>query len=232
MKNIKTLECAFEEGIYGSKFEIKLAKKSAEVLSKFLIGKSVLELGCGFGHTTIEILQKTNDIEIVDISEKFINEAKKRIPQAKFICSDWLEFNSNKIYSDIVLFRGIDYMKEPNKLLNHIKKFMDKNSLLHILIPNNKSLHRLVGFYAGIDTPFEFSENDKKVGHLQSFNLESLIYLLQKNNFKIIHQEGIGLKPLSNNEMDKLDENIQNAFVEMGNISIQNSAEVYLICKL
>ena len=232
MKNIKTLESAFEEGIYGSKFEIKLAKKSATILSKFLIGKTVLELGCGFGHTTIEILKKTDDIEIVDISSKFIDDTKIRIPQAKFICSDWLKFNTTKMYSDIVLFRGVDYMKDPNELLNHLKKFMNNSSLLHILIPNNKSLHRLVGFYAGIDNPFELSKNDKEVGHLQSFNLEHLIFLLQKNNFKIIHQEGIGLKPLSNYEMDKLDENIQNAFVAMGNISIQNSAEVYLVCTL
>jgi len=32
--------------------------------------------------------------------------------------------------------------------------------------------------------------------------------------------------------MDKLEENIQNAFIEMGNLFIQNSAEVYLVWTL
>jgi len=227
--NIKNLKNAFKNGVYGSEFEKKLAIYSAKVLSNFLNGENVLELGAGFGHITKEIAKVSKNITIVDIEEEFLDlidiECKK-------VCMDWLEFKSDEKFSDIVLFRGIDYLKEPSKLLEHIKTFMDENSKLHILVPNNHSIHRLVGFYAGIDNPFELSQNDVNVGHLHSFNLESLMYLLQKAGFKIIHQEGIGFKPLSNSQMDKLDENIQDAFIKMGNLFIQNAAEVYLICKL
>jgi len=229
MDNIKSLKEAFKLGIYGSEFEKKLAVYSAEVLSNFLNGENVLELGAGFGHTTKEIAKVSKNITIVDIEKEFLDLVDI---EAKKVCSDWIEFQSNEIFSDIVLFRGIDYVKNPSKLLQHLKTFMDENSKLHILIPNNRSIHRLVGFYAGLDNPFELSENDKNVGHLHSFNLESLIYLLQKENFKIIHTEGIGFKPLSNSQMDKLDDNIQESFVKMGNMFIQNSAEVYLVCKL
>jgi SAM-dependent methyltransferase len=229
MDNIKNLKEAYEKGIYGSEFEKKLAIKSAQVLSNFLNGENVLELGAGFGYTTKEIAKISNKITILDIEKKFLDlidiECEK-------ICCDWMKFESNEIFSDIVLFRGIDYVKEPSKLLEYLKKFMDKNSKLHILVPNNKSIHRLVGFYAGVDSPFKLSENDINVGHLHFFNLESLIFLLQKSGYKIVHQEGIGFKPLSNSQMDKLDKNIQNAFIEMGNLFIQNAAEVYLVCKL
>jgi len=229
MKNIKNLKEAFKKGIYGSEFEKKLAIKSAKVLSNFLNGENVLELGAGFGYTTREIAKVSKNITIVDIDREFLNILDI---DCKKVCSDWLEFKSDKKFSDIVLFRGIDYVKNPDELLIYIKNFMDKNSKLHILVPNNNSIHRLVGFYAEVDNPFELSKNDINVGHLHSFNLSSLIYLLQKNNFKIIHQEGIGLKPLSNSQMDKLDNKIQNAFVEMGNLFIQNASEVYLVCTL
>ena len=228
MDNIKNLKKAYEEGIYGSSFEIKLAKKSAQVLCNFLNKENVLELGIGFGYTTKEIAKVVKKLTIVDIEEEFFDKSIN----AKFIRSDWMEFETHEKYSDIILFRGLDYVKEPKKLLLKLKNFMDNNSRLHILVPNNNSLHRLVGFYAGIDSFYNLTENDKKVGHLHSFSLNDLRYLLSKTGFKIIHQEGIGLKPLSNSQMDKLEENIQNAFVEMGNLFIQNSAEVYLVCTL
>jgi len=229
VNNIANLKEAFKNGIYGSEFEKKLAIYSAKVLSNFLNGKNVLELGAGFGHTTKEIAKVSKKITVVDIEQEFLDLVDI---ECQKVCVDWLKFKSDEKFSDIVLFRGIDYMKEPSKLLKHIKTFMDKDSKLHILVPNNHSIHRLVGFYAGLDNPFELSQNDINVGHLHSFNLESLIYLLQKEGFKIIHQEGIGFKPLSNSQMDKLDENIQEAFIKMGNLFIQNSAEVYLVCKL
>ena len=227
LSNIDNLLNAYEKGVYGSEFEIKLAIKSAQVLSNFLNGDNVLELGSGFGYTTKEIIKHSKNLTIVDIENTFLENI-----EAKTICCDWFEFDSDEIYSDIVLFRGIDYVKEPQKLLTHLKKFMNKDTKLHILTPNNKSFHRLVGFYAGVDNPFTLTQNDIEVGHLHSFNLESLTYLLQNSGFKIIHSEGVGFKPLSNSQMDKLDEHIQDGFVNMGNISIQNSAEVYLVCKL
>lgn len=229
MKNIKNLKNAYKKGIYGNNFEKKLAIKSSKILANFLNGENVLELGVGFGHTTKEIAKVAKNLTVVDIEKEFLENLD--INCKKIYCN-WIEFESNETYSDIVLFRGIDYVKDPIKLLNHLKKFMDKNSKLHILTPNNHSIHRLVAFYAGVDNPFELSKNDIEVGHLHSFNLSFLMFLIQKAGYKIIHQEGLGLKPLSNSQMDKLDENIQNAFIEMGNLFIQNAAEVYLVCKL
>ena len=115
MKNIKELLTSYDNGIYGSSFEIKLAKKSAKVLSNFLNGKNVSELGAGFGYTTKEIEKYTKKLTIVDIEQSFL----KLNIDAKFICSDWLKFKSNEIYSDIILFRGIDYVQKPKKLLLH-----------------------------------------------------------------------------------------------------------------
>ena len=199
--------------------------------TNFLNKERVLELGCGFGFSSIEIAKHSKELIIVDIEKTFIERLKGKI-KAKFIIDDWFNFKDKDKFSDIVLFRGIDYVKDPDKLLNHIKTLMKKDAKLHILVPNNKSIHRLVAFYANLDNPFELTQNDYNVGHLKSYNLEILIYLLQKNGFEIIYQEGIGLKPLSNAQMDKLDDKILDAFVKMGNISIQNAAEIYLICKV
>src|SRR6266481_2608373 len=60
-------------------------------ISKFVVGKSVLELGCGEGHLTQSILSQAQTVTGVDISDVAIERAKARnIKNARFKTSDFL----------------------------------------------------------------------------------------------------------------------------------------------
>ena len=48
----------------------------------------VLEIGCGNGRDAVEICKRTNDYLGVDISEKLIRLARKKVPQGKFEVAD------------------------------------------------------------------------------------------------------------------------------------------------
>jgi predicted TPR repeat methyltransferase len=63
-------------------------------ISKFVTGKSVLELGCGEGHLTQSIFSETRMVTGVDISEIAIERAKARnIQNARFENSDFLKIS-------------------------------------------------------------------------------------------------------------------------------------------
>src|SRR5450432_429386 len=63
-------------------------------ISKFVIGKSVLELGCGEGHLTQSIFSETRMVTGVDIREIAIERAKARnIQNARFENSDFLKIS-------------------------------------------------------------------------------------------------------------------------------------------
>jgi predicted TPR repeat methyltransferase len=63
-------------------------------ISKFVAGKSVLELGCGEGHLTQSIFSETRMVTGVDISDIAIERAKARnIQNARFENSDFLKIS-------------------------------------------------------------------------------------------------------------------------------------------
>ena len=69
-------------------------------------GKSVLDVGCGFGDILPYIEQKTNKFEYlgIDITPEFISEARKKYPGYAFIEGDWMElFNKH----DVVICSGV-----------------------------------------------------------------------------------------------------------------------------
>jgi SAM-dependent methyltransferase len=60
-------------------------------LAEFVLGTSVLELGCGEGHLTQTILDKARSVTGVDISEIAIARANAlNLPNAKFEVGDFL----------------------------------------------------------------------------------------------------------------------------------------------
>ena len=67
-------------------------KRLRRSISKFVAGKSVLELGCGEGHLTQSIFSETRTVAGADISDIAIERAKARnIHKARFENSDFLK---------------------------------------------------------------------------------------------------------------------------------------------
>jgi len=52
----------------------------------------VVEIGCAYGREVHYILTKTNNYTGLDISQKFIEMAKKELPASHFICTDVMDY--------------------------------------------------------------------------------------------------------------------------------------------
>lgn len=89
-----------------------------------LKGKSVLDIGCNEGFFCVEaVKQGASRVVGIDFSEKFINLAKQRCPEAEFHKATWWELPDERF--DVIFFlSAIHY--EPRqqelltKLLNHL----------------------------------------------------------------------------------------------------------------
>jgi predicted TPR repeat methyltransferase len=90
-----------------ARFRDKVLRRS---VSKFVSGKSVLELGCGEGHLTQAIFGDAKTITGVDLSEVAIERAKARnIPNARFESADFLR-TSFKGYDTIAAIECLYYL--------------------------------------------------------------------------------------------------------------------------
>src|SRR5689334_6588863 len=77
-------------------------------------GDRILEIGCGPG-TIIPYLPKTDYVGF-DVSEEYIERARKKFPSAKFVCERVSEYTlPERQYFDIVLALGIVHHLEDSE---------------------------------------------------------------------------------------------------------------------
>ena len=110
---------------------------------------------------------------------------------------------------------------------------MTEDSKFHIIAPNNNSFHRLLGIEMNlIENIDDQSERDQKVSATQDLGWESCRELLDKNDFRIVYEEGILFKLFDNDKMSKLEPQIVDALFKLGNKFKDTSAHMYFCCKL
>ena len=216
-------------------FDFAFKVHHAEKILKNLSGTNVLELGCSTGLSTHLIDDGVNHITVVEGSIKNIEAAKNNFAyrNVDFIYSVWEEFSFTKIYSDVLLVDTIQMVQDRKSLFDKIKSCMDKDSKFHLIAPNNKSFHRLLGIELNLIKNYdEQSGRDIKVQASQDLNWESCRDLLNTNGFDIIHEEGILFKLFNNSKMSELDKEIIDALFKLGNRFKDSSAHMYFCCKL
>lgn len=91
-------------------------------ISKYLVNKKVLEIGCGIGQKTNMICNYTNKVTAIDISQESINIAKKNFDNKKvsFLVMDASNLKFNDKSFDVVIttdsFHEIDPLIQNNVL--------------------------------------------------------------------------------------------------------------------
>ena len=162
-------------------------------------GDKVLDLGCGNGRFFEILKDKGIDYIGVDFSEKLIEIAKKRFPEAKFLVADALNlpFPNNffdKVYAIAVLhhipskeFRQ-RFLEETKRVLKPgglliltVWKIKTKNNLLSVI---KYTILKLIGKLDWGDT---FESWDKKIQrYFHIFSKKELKRLLNEANFKVL----------------------------------------------
>jgi len=219
-------------------FDYWLIQFDFETLSKFLIGKKVIELGCGRGVLTEKLVKICEEIIVVEGSEKNINFVKEKLnnySKIEFHHCLWEDFEyKNSDISDVVFFSGLEHLDEETafKVLNKIKNWLRFDGRLHVIVPNAYSLHRRVAYYMDIIRDVhEFSERDRLLGHKRVYDKEMLFKELKSCGYKILHWEGIFLKPLTNVMMMNLDEKIIRGFYKIGRELPDYCAHIFGVCE-
>jgi len=159
---------------------------------------------------------------ILEGSEAIIKDYIKQLdlPSNVEIVHDYFENYETAILFDIIEMGFIlEHVDDPVLILKRFKKLLNKNGSIFIAVPNAKSLHRMLGYRAGLlDDIFKLSEYDLSLGHKRYFDLESITDLILKSDLKIIRTEGIFLKPFTTDQLKKIDlpAEIFRALYEMG----------------
>ena len=122
-------------------------------------GKKVLEIGCGLATVGINFASHGADYTGVELSDESLKLAKKRFDvyqmQGKFFSGNaehLSTFVPIKTYDLIYSFGVIHHSPNPEKIISEIKKYMNENSILKIMLYAKNSWKNYM-IEAGLDQP-------------------------------------------------------------------------------
>jgi 2-polyprenyl-3-methyl-5-hydroxy-6-metoxy-1,4-benzoquinol methylase len=205
-----------------------------DIFKKDIMDKNILEVGCADGAMTEKLVLYTKSLDIIEPSSRYC-DIVKNIKGVGNIYNDFSEnINNNKKYDVVLLASLIHHIEYPDKFLQDIKKFLDKDSVILATVPNVKSLHRRIGVKMGVlSDEFDDSERNIKYHQFGKFTLDLLKKLFIDNGFEVIESYGYMIKPFSSDIMEKINLNEKQikAMFEIGKEFQELSSQLYIKAK-
>ena len=103
-------------------------------------GGSILDAGCGSGIPIAKLLSDNYQVTGIDISPKQIALSRKNVPNAQFICGDFLKYEfKNDTYDAIVCLYALFHVdrKWHQKILTHFYNWLKPGGILFISLSEN-----------------------------------------------------------------------------------------------
>ena len=142
-------------------------------------GRRVLDCGCGSGVQSKLLFEKGLEVVGLDLSLRMINEAKKRVPEAKFVVGDMTKMEFTDEAFDGVYARASLLHVPKNlipKVLRSINKILKDGGILYLALKEGEGEGEVVDERFG-----------KKVRRFFSFfKTAEIKKLLSQSGFKIV----------------------------------------------
>lgn len=177
------------------------------IVERFGHCESLLELGLGHGFTASIFNAACDKQVIVEGSRVVINLFRKNHPDfSATLTPDYFEtFDTSEKFDVIIMGFILEHVDDPGLLLERYKKFLKPAGAIYIAVPNAKSLNRRLGLELGvIDDIYSLNANDLALGHKRQFCRDTLRKLLVDHGYRVVHEEGVYLKPLPLNVLKTL----------------------------
>src|SRR3989344_7324364 len=155
------------------------------VFERIKPSSKILDLGCASGYFAKELLKKNCRVWGMDADKEAVQEAKKYCVEVKVADLDELSSRLNRDTFDYILLLDVlEHLKNPEKLLKLLKKYLNRDGEIIVSVPNIAFISLRLSHMAG---KFDY----KKTGimdesHLHFYTKKTLIDLITKCGLKII----------------------------------------------
>lgn len=197
-------------------------------------GQNVLELGSDESGTSSVLVRWSEKLTIVDRQDKFSKQMAKdaALTSARFIQSDWETYKPEERFSDIVMTDSLEHVDDPVTILKTVAQWLTEGGCLHIIVPNAKSVHRLMGVEMGmLASPYELNDNDLMSGHLRVYDMEGLERDIKAAGLDTEVLEGIQFKPMTDSQLAEFSNEFHRAMNALSAHFNEYCAEIYACCR-
>jgi 2-polyprenyl-3-methyl-5-hydroxy-6-metoxy-1,4-benzoquinol methylase len=184
----------------------KMRELIAKVFSPHVKRGTALELGCSDGYMTEMLAGLVDQLDVVDASHGFIEEAEKRaLPNTSFYCSLFEEFETDTQYNYVFASFILEHVLDVQPVLKMVKRVLKPGGRFFAVVPNARALSRQLAQHMGLIKDLkDLTENDLKFGHRRVYDRVNFNRDMELAGFKTISQGGIMLKILADFQLDEL----------------------------
>ncbi len=182
---------------------------------------SMLELGLGHGYSSRHFAEAFKRYIVVDGSQEMIDRFRNHysVENIDIVHAFFEDFETEEKFDAIGMGFVLEHVDDPALVLKRYAKFLAPGGAIFIAVPNAESLHRRLGYEAGMLPDMQtLSRADLDFGHKRYFNLASLRELVESVGLEVQQTEGLFLKPITTQQMEdlSLSEPVLQALLKVG----------------
>ncbi len=181
-------------------------------------GPEVLMLGAATGAWVEPVLDRVGRFTVVDAVAEAVDGVASQCPESihgQVACFETYE--PPKRYDTVILGHVLEHVVDPVFVLRRVRAWLVPGGRAVITVPNAESLHRLVGVEMGyLEAPTAFSPADMALGHRRVYTRDGLAAQVRSAGLSVTTMTGLGLKPLSNAQMDAWSPELRRAWLALG----------------
>lgn len=207
-------------------------RHSFSIACRYMVGDTILEMGPAEGVMTELLASTGKKLTLVEGSNLFCEDLRRRFPQANVVHALFEEFESNERFDNIILGHVLEHVEDAVDILSRAKQWLRPvTGRLFAAVPNARSLHRQAAVIMGLlKTEDQLNEMDFHHGHRRVFNPETFRNSFSQAGLEIEIFGGYWIKPVSNAQIEKSwTPQMIDAFMVLGERYPDIAGEIYVV---
>lgn len=148
-----------------------------KLVKRYIVGKLILDAGCGTGHMTLDLLNSGYEVTAIDISQELIDFTKRIIKDNNYVAAvHAIDLTNIKVlgenkFDTIVCLDVLEHIDDDELAIKNLRYILKKNGHLIVSVPALRFLYGI---------------RDKKVGHYRRYSRVELIEKLRTSGFDVV----------------------------------------------
>ncbi|MBE5923202.1 MAG: class I SAM-dependent methyltransferase [Lachnospiraceae bacterium] len=190
-------------------YQIEYRKKKILSILKTYKPQRILEIGCGMKPIFPYIDWDYEVCVIVEPCTEFYEHAKSLVGNKKVFCYKECFEASERLrdysFDFIICSSLLHEINDPSCMIGDIADISNKDTLVHINVPNALSLHRILAKEMGIiNDVHEMSDRNRLYQQNTVFDLNTLKELVDSAGFDVLDEGSFFIKPFSHEQMYRM----------------------------
>ena len=221
-------------------FDSRMHAYMMRTFDSHIRGAIALELGCFQGHMTALLLDRFNDVTVIDASEDCIAAAKKvavsNSKMIEFIHSTFEDALLERQFDAIFCTHVLEHCDDPLRVMNRCREWLRPDGRLFLAVPNAFSASRQIAVAMGlISAPADVMPAESAHGHRRTYTEETLGHVVRASGLKVLKRGGVMLKAFSGAQMDRalsqriIDDAYLDGAYQVGNAYPNLCSSIYVV---